>query len=71
MAVAHPHGFTLISLLPCRPLVLGQRHGALDADLVRTNHDSTRFCTHRIDGAGKPLTVALHTLLAGSFGLAG
>jgi len=40
MATAHPDAFTLIdrSASVLRPLVFGQRHKALDADLVRTIH---------------------------------
>jgi len=38
MAAAHPDAFTLIDLRPLRPLVFGQRHEALDADLMRTIH---------------------------------
>ena len=38
MAAAYPDAFTLIDLRPLRPLVFGQRHKALDADLVRTIH---------------------------------
>ena len=38
MAAAHPNAFTLMDLRPWRPLVFGQRHKALDADLVRTIH---------------------------------
>jgi hypothetical protein len=39
MAAAQPDTFTLIDLRPLRPLVFGQRHKALDADLVRTIHE--------------------------------
>jgi hypothetical protein len=36
-----------------RPLVFGQRHKALDADLVRTIHGFERASgAHRIDGVG-------------------
>jgi hypothetical protein len=38
MAVAYPNAFTLIDLRLLRPLVFGQRHKALDAELVRTIH---------------------------------
>jgi hypothetical protein len=38
MAAACPDAFTLIDLRPLRPLVFGQRHTALDADLVRAIH---------------------------------
>lgn len=38
MAAAYPDSFTLIDLRPLRPLAFGQRHKALDADLVRTIH---------------------------------
>ncbi len=38
MAAAYPDGFTLIDLRPIRSLVFGERHKALDADLVRTIH---------------------------------
>lgn len=38
MAAAHPDALTLIDLRPWRPLVFGQRHTALAADLVRTIH---------------------------------
>ena len=38
MAAAYPDAFTLIDLRPLRSLVFGQRHKALDADLVRTIH---------------------------------
>jgi hypothetical protein len=38
MAAAHPDAFTLIDQRPLRPLVFGQRHKALDADLVHTIH---------------------------------
>lgn len=34
----YPDAFTLIDLRPLRSLVFGQRHKALDADLVRTIH---------------------------------
>jgi hypothetical protein len=70
MAAANPDPFTLIDLRPW-PLVFGQRHEALDADLVHTIHGFDALLAHRIDGVGKPLALALHTLLASSFGLAG
>ena len=37
IGTARPDAFTLI-VRPLRPLVFGQRHKALDADLVRTIH---------------------------------
>jgi hypothetical protein len=38
IAAAYPDAFTLIDLRPIRPLVFGDRHKALNPDLVRTIH---------------------------------
>ncbi len=38
MAAAYPDAFTLIDLRPIRPLIFGERHKALDPDLVRMIH---------------------------------
>jgi hypothetical protein len=38
MSAAYPDAFTLIDLHAVRPLVFGERHKALDPDLVRCVH---------------------------------